>query len=845
MVCAFARALLLCARARLLHLCAVTAICVLWLSVPCAGAAGVSAPRAPSGPPLLSGPQAAQGNQAAQGDQVEQASGSGTGGSTPVDEADPLVSNGLQSPLCQSSGTGEALPTSAMQDCRTSGFVAAPAPTENYAFDVHTETGSLEVEPEELLQKYVLAPVWMALVWVVHAVIVALQWCYTIDLLNSSAMGSVTQALRALADSFTQPWLAGALAVASVIALYHGIVRRRVAQTLGEALLMAAMMAAGLWVIVDPTGTVGSLGRWSNEVSLGVLGAADRGTPAGASRALAEGMAEVFSTTVEAPWCYMEFGNVQWCRDPALLDPRLRAAGLVIAGVQQARTECTLDSGPLALCARPGSGQARALSQSAQLLREASTNGGLFLALPADQPERNSVEDSGSLLHVLCGGDEADHCTGPTAAQAEFRTDTGTWPRVEGLLLIVAGAGGLMLLLGFIALRLLEAGIVALIYLLMAPVAVLAPAFGDGGRGAFRKWATRLLGAIASKLLYSLLLGVVLLATRILLGLQSLGWWVQWLMVSSLWWGAYRHRHQLFAFGGAGAGPQSVTGQLTARVGAGLRSTPRGLVRGASMAWGKLAAPPLSAERAGAWNAAVRAQASNRADEQARLSLRNEHARDGSPATSVSAQRAQLASARAQLQRVHLAQQGAQAKGEHRRAGKLDVRARRIEGEIGHHRDALDAAQGAEKAFARTGQPYTREQLQERSALLDAQAALPAAGERQGGEQRDYGALAPLAGYRPEEYRALHPTQQRNARLAIDRELALRKEMKGAAGDIAIGGASMLTRRERRHVERRYGRALDERLQSPGAKRPESPVMLDAQAVAQRRKRQLGWESRR
>ena len=45
---------------------------------------------------------------------------------------------------------------------------------------------------------------------------------------------------------------------------------------------------------------------------------------------------------------------------------------------------------------------------------------------------------------------------------------------------------------------------------------VLAPAFGDGGRALFRRWAAQLLGAVVSKLLFSFLLGVVLAVLAIL-----------------------------------------------------------------------------------------------------------------------------------------------------------------------------------------------------------------------------------------------------------------------------------------------------------------------------------------
>ena len=44
----------------------------------------------------------------------------------------------------------------------------------------------------------------------------------------------------------------------------------------------------------------------------------------------------------------------------------------------------------------------------------------------------------------------------------------------------------MVLVLGFIALRLLVAALFSLFFLLLAPAAVIAPALGDGGRAAFR-----------------------------------------------------------------------------------------------------------------------------------------------------------------------------------------------------------------------------------------------------------------------------------------------------------------------------------------------------------------------
>src|SRR4029077_11961665 len=118
----------------------------------------------------------------------------------------------------------------------------------------------------------------------------------------------------------------------------------------------------------------------------------------------------------------------------------------------------------------------------------------------------------------------------------------------------LAGVLGMLLLFGFIALRLLGAAIFSLLYLLVAPAAVLAPALGETGRNVFRKWATQLLGAVLAKLLFAFLLGIVLAVLAVLAALEGLGWWTQWLLMSAFWWGAYGRRHQALSVAGGALG---------------------------------------------------------------------------------------------------------------------------------------------------------------------------------------------------------------------------------------------------------------------------------------------------
>ena len=822
-------------------------------SAPVAKVAPARGPaRAPSSPPLGTGGTGLS-PEAEASTSVSQSGG------------DPLVDNGLGSPLCREGEGAELSPTNA-RNCRISGFEAAQAPTGNYAFDVHINTGVEHWAND--MDTEVLNPVqwsWTLLVAVVHGVIVMLEWCYAIDLLNSSAIGGITRGLRETQATFTQPWLALALAVASVLALYHGIVRRQVAQTLGEVMLMGLMMLGGLWVIVNPLGTVGALDAWANEASLGTLAAVATGTPAHSGRTFGESMRSVFSGAIGGPWCFMEFGNVRWC-ESAHLDSRLEAAARRFATKERAKIG----------------------SQSAELLSGARTNGELFLALPANGPQRNSINDSSSLFNVLCGGSE-EPCHGPTANEAEFRTGGGTLWRVLGLFLFWIGVLGMVLVLGFIALHLLSAALFSLFFLLLAPAAVIAPALGDGGRAAFRNWVTRLLGAVCAKLIYSFLLGVVLLMQRTLMDFHTFGWAAQWLLVSVMWWWLYLKRHQLdsFAKGNHRGALQHEHRSLLRRARERAQNPPE-IVRAGKWVKGKLRTPPPSVGQRKKLAQAGLARAKGIADGQVKRTLDREHSEAHALVQATPEIQARIAAKQAQLKRVKRQSAVALASGDEPRAARLAVRAKRIEGEVAHEQKTLDAARktvdDGQKTQRRRGSVHTREQGEQREKFLDQQAALPASRERRAGgagggrgksEQRDYAALAGLAGYGRREYEGLEGRRQREARLEIDRELAARKVASVAARDVAAVGEVPLKSREQKKLDKAYDRTLEQGMKAAGhelpsslkspSKRPSpdaasqgrradgrsngatsrSSVMRDAHEVMAGRKRQLGRERRR
>ena len=327
------------------------------------------------------------------------------------------------------------------------------------------------------------------------------------------------------------------LAVAVGARAGHGLVRRRVpTRSAGAALL--AMMAGGLWIIADPAGTVGAVGSSRTR---------RRSRPRGRGA----------TATRRAPVAALDGGLRRGVRGGdrrAVVLPRVRRRRLVPrpGGARPAAARDrdadrrstgaapTLPPRPgpgLVQCAPPAAPSAARCGSARRSRTRARTARCSSRSPPRAAARTRSTTPARCTRAVR--RDRRDGCTAPTAPQAEFRTARGTWPRVGGLLLIAAGPLGMLLLLGFLALRLLGAALATLLYLLLAPLAVLAPALGDGGRDTFRLWALRLLGALLAKLVYSVALGVVLLVVALLESLGTLGWWTQWLLVSVFWWTAF------------------------------------------------------------------------------------------------------------------------------------------------------------------------------------------------------------------------------------------------------------------------------------------------------------------
>jgi len=711
-------------------------------------------------------------------------------------EPDPLAANGFASPACSTAELYAQISAAARTDCRISGVAVAPVPLSNYAFDTNVASGldaSFVDDVKSIVQDLLVTPVWTAIVWLVHVVVVALEWCYAIDLLAPKTLGAVVQALSSAERIFTEPWLGLALAMAGVAFAYNGLVRRRVSETLGQAVLMAAMIAVGLWIIADPVNTVGAVSHLADEAALGTVAATTTGNADQPTGSLDTALSGVFDSAITGPWCYLEFGDVDWCRDPSRLDPSLVGTARALERLYGTGATCHSSPPGLVFCGSAGSAEQRFYADTAIALSAARTNGALFLALPADGLTRDALSSQTSLptlYGTLCGGSDPTACTAGTAPQAEFRTAEGTWPRVGGLLLIAIGTAGMLAMLGFIALRLLGSAIAVLVYLLLAPLAVLAPAFGDGGRDTFRVWLTRLVGAALAKLVYSVMLGVTLLVARLLMSINQFGWWTQWLLFSAFWWLAFEHRHRMLAFVVHERGEQTSRLPLVTRLRYGGQLA--GSVKRTGRAFGHLAETSFFGA-ADVWRQArtfpsgsVGSEPSSprhspsgrdvrgRHDSQARASFSAGRVESAPQAEALHAGLDALRDRRAGLARE---EQVARRSGDARRAASLASRAQALDEQIARYRDELPV-RGHGGPRLGTGSVRAERRW---SAELNRAARVPS-------RPRDYASLARLAGLSSRDFEGAPAAARLRARLEIDRQLAQRRvwlERTGTRGPLA------------------------------------------------------------
>jgi hypothetical protein len=207
-------------------------------------------------------------------------------------------------------------------------------PLGNYALDSHFDaveaslTGGVDASGVAPMIAHFLAnALWQLTALLADVLITLFAFAFSLDLVRGSratggagALEPVGQAIRGLyADVFGQPWLAVALTIAGLWAIWRALVQRRYTETAGALALSLLFVVLALAFVTQPERTVGQAVHWTNQMSLAFLSLTREGALSGSEGAKRPAADQLFTLLVYEPWVVLQFGGREHCvRDPAV-----------------------------------------------------------------------------------------------------------------------------------------------------------------------------------------------------------------------------------------------------------------------------------------------------------------------------------------------------------------------------------------------------------------------------------------------------------------------------------------------------------------------------------------------
>ena len=468
------------------------------------------------------------------------------------------VAVGLALVLCQaavakyrgSDVLGNLSPESLLGD----GSLADRYPLSAYALDTHVDVGLSELDGvPAMIAHWAAAQLWSLTSFLVRTVIDVFTWAFSLDLLGGNpdrggegAIGPVAAAISSLYENVIgEAWMVAAITLAGVWGIWKALVQRRYTQTAASLGVSICFVLVALFFVYQPERTIGQASQWANQLSLAFLSGASRGTvddPAKAKRQVAD---QLFAAQVMAPWLALNFGGTRHCVDTKHPDQ---------------------DGFP-----RPVSPRDPDRNVCRDHLRQGRDGYGgyapRFLRHPAGSHERDAEyealnEGQAPDVRECLEGDDGN-CRDPEEFDKQFsdyRVDKadapavdiqqagGAYQRLTLAILIFGGSLGMVFLLGFLALAVVLAQIVALVLLAFAPVALVVGVFPGAGHDLFRSWLARLGTAVFIKAVYSLVIAVVTAVSAALgQATGSLGFLFAFGLQAVFFWAIFLYRKQLTA----------------------------------------------------------------------------------------------------------------------------------------------------------------------------------------------------------------------------------------------------------------------------------------------------------
>lgn len=444
--------------------------------------------------------------------------------------ANPLV---VENPLCS-----EGLDRAERRNCEMTGTPEGRYPTSNYGFEVHIDTGLDNIVGNfQALLAHIANAIWQASLFVLSLVMTLLGWALELNPFGDNrTMAEISAGLERFYRAFTSPWLVVAMVIVGAAGLWRGLVRRDAAGAIGGALFSLALMVVALWVIHAPEQSVGRASDLSNKVAKTLISAPQSGSLSRPDATYAEATADVWHAMTLPGFAALNFSNVDWALsepDPELLTKADEKACLDYAYLRSIPDRWLAD-----VFTNEFVRERVDCKEIAVAVPSPRTNAEIWLRNSPGSEARNSLWEEFSDEH-------------PYSTYMAIQGEGGAWIRLPLVLLVCLGLLGGIALLSWIAIRLFVQAAVAFVLVLMTPLALFLPAFGESGRRGFAFWGLTLLGALIAKLVYAAILAVVLFATTLVASLVrgggGVGALMAFLVMAALWWAVFLKREQLIA----------------------------------------------------------------------------------------------------------------------------------------------------------------------------------------------------------------------------------------------------------------------------------------------------------
>jgi hypothetical protein len=408
-------------------------------------------------------------------------------------QVDPITGLGIRNPVCDEPAQIRSRAT--RTSCEVTGTPETSYPTSDYGFDVFIPTGVTHPIGDFTAGFVtILNGIWLGLLFVLKLVLTLLGLAFGLNpFADGPTMARISAAVSQIYATVTEPWLSALVVCAGIALAWRGLISRDVAGSVAGTIAAVAMLCLGLWVVHAPRESVDRLASFSNQIALSVIAAPQSGSLGDPTGSYAEAMSHVWSRLVEVPFAGLDFSDVDWALGP----PPEEA-------VKKADEAFCEDNSSLT-----------ALAQLQNIGIHTEQQCAAFAEKRFGKPRRvidlylrsSPGSAARAALWNYFDHEDADAYKAKVAAQG----GDGVITRLSMLALFAIGLLGGLLLLAWLAIRLLTQAAIAFVLLLALPFALFFPLLGDWGRRSFRRFGLALIGAVLAKVIYAAFLSVVLL----------------------------------------------------------------------------------------------------------------------------------------------------------------------------------------------------------------------------------------------------------------------------------------------------------------------------------------------